>query len=135
MKMLSKKSVRWTATAAYALVLLYLSVMSTGRESPFPYFDLLAHFAMYFGMAVFLSWSLKASFSLTSRGVIVLAFVMATLYGFMNETIQIFIPTRDFEYADLIANAAGAMTGATLMVMFRERLGEDEGEDEMEDAL
>ncbi len=133
MKMISKKSVRWTATAAYALVLLYLSVVNTGGESPFPYFDLLAHFIMYFGMAVFLSWSLKASVSLASRGVIALAFIMATLYGFMNETIQIFIPTRDFEYTDLIANAAGAITGATLMVFFRERL--DEGEDEMEDAL
>ena len=133
MKMTFKKSVRWTATAAYAIVLLYLSIMSTGGNSPFPYFDLLVHFIMYFGLAVFLSWSLKASVSLTSRGVIALAFIMATLYGFMNETIQIFIPTRDFEYSDLIANAAGAITGAILMVFFREQL--DQGEDEMEDAL
>lgn len=133
MKAIQKKAVRWTATAAYALVVLYLSVMSTGRESPFPYFDLVVHFVMYFGLAVFLSWSLRASISMTSRGVIAIAFATATLYGFMNETIQIFIPTRNFEYSDLIANAAGAIAGATLMVLACERL--DEGGDETEDAL
>lgn len=133
MKLMSRKSVRWTATATYALVILYLSVMSTGEQPPFPYFDIVVHFVMYFGLAVFLSWSLRASVTLTSRGVIALSFILATLYGFMNETIQVFMPTRDFEFADLIANAAGAITGSILMVLVRERL--DEGGDEMEDAL
>jgi len=133
MNAMQKKVVRWTATAAYALVVLYLSVMSTGRESPFPYFDLLVHFLMYFGLAVFLSWSLRASISMTARGIIAVSFAMATLYGFMNETIQIFIPSRDFEYSDLIANAAGAIAGSALMVFASERLGA--GGDETEDAL
>jgi VanZ family protein len=133
MKTVSTKFVRWIATASYALVVLYLSVMSTGGKSLFPYFDLIAHFVMYFGLAVFLAWSLRASISMTRRGVIATAFILATVYGFMNETIQLFVPTRDFEYADLIANAAGAIAGATLLVFASERL--DDEEDEMEDAL
>lgn len=133
MKIMSKRSVRWTATAAYALVIFYLSVMSTGGQPPFPHFDVLAHFMMYFGLAVFLSWSLKASVLMTSRGVILLAFIMATFYGLMNEIIQIYIPERGFEYKDLLANAAGAIAGATIMVRFRNRL-KDSG-DGMKDAL
>lgn len=110
------KSIRWALTGAYALVILYLSTSSMGGEPPFPYFDKLVHFVLYGCLGFLSAWSLGATWRLSWKGVAIIAFLLSTAYGGINEIVQMFIPARSMELLDALANAAGALVGATLAV-------------------
>lgn len=51
-----------------------------------------------------------------------LSLLIASTYGFILEYFQTFIPQRAFDYADLTANASGAIFGIAFFVYFQARI-------------
>jgi len=56
------------------------------------------------------------------RAIVVEAFVLAALYGVVDEFHQSFVPGRDASMGDVVADALGALTGAWLVERNRHRL-------------
>jgi VanZ family protein len=52
---------------------------------------------------------------------LLIAFVVAALYGAVDETHQSYVPGRDSSWGDLVADAAGAVLGATLATAYDRR--------------
>lgn len=95
----------WAATAAYALLLLVMSVIPIRAEAP-RHADKLVHFCEY----LLLAWLLLRSFR-AERPSRLRAWLWATAYGALIELIQAFLPWRSAELADALANAIGAGLG------------------------
>lgn len=108
----SAKVKRWTVTAIYALCILYVSTREMGDVPSIPYIDKAVHFVMYAILAILCAWSLRAYLHYSWRRILGISFLMTTLYGFLTEFIQMFVPTRDAELLDLVSNMAGALAGA-----------------------
>jgi len=108
----SFKLSRWIVTAAYAAAVMYISVKRIGGEPPFPHFDKLVHFVMYGGLGFLFAWCMGTGGALTRTGIVVLSFALATAYGMVAEFVQLFVPTRTMEVADMAVNAVGALAGA-----------------------
>lgn len=91
-----------------------------------PHLDKLVHVLMFAGLSFL--WYLHVrvrhllmqkikTFTLTS-----LFFVAATMFGLVMEFIQRdFIPHRSFDWYDVVADAAGAMAGALLAGLIKEK--------------
>ncbi len=107
----SAKVKRWTVTAIYALCILYVSTRDMGSIPSIPYIDKVVHFVMYAILAILCAWSLRAYLHYSWKRVLGTSFFLTMLYGFLTEFLQMFIPTRDAQLFDLVANAAGALAG------------------------
>ncbi len=110
------KLLRFVLTLAYAGVILYLSTMPSTGETPFPHFDKAAHLVVYAGFGALLAWVLRLTILRGRRGILIAAAGIATLYGVAMEGVQMLLPHRTPETADLIVNAIGAFGGAALLV-------------------
>ena len=106
------KYLRWLITAAYALVISYLSITPQSGLPSFSYMDKLLHFVAYAGLGFLCVWALSFSITASWRSIIFVAVCIATLYGILNEIVQMYIPTRSTEFLDALANGAGAVVGA-----------------------
>ncbi len=122
----SFKPSRWIVTAAYAAVVMYISVKRIGGEPPFPHFDKLVHFVMYGGLGFLFAWCLGTGAALTRTGIVVISFALATAYGVVAEVVQHFVPTRSMELADMVVNAAGALAGAATALRLTRRVEAEE---------
>ncbi len=96
----------WLSVALWMGFIFYMS-SRTGISvwSPMTY---VAHFGEYVILALLLCAALSVSTSLDRRQVIVLAFVLASLYGASDEFHQSFVPTRDMSALDWLTDTAGA---------------------------
>lgn len=117
------KYLRWIITAAYALVISYLSITPQTGLPSFSYMDKLLHFVAYSGLGFLCAWALSFSITTSWRSIIFVAACIATLYGILNEIVQMYIPTRSTEFYDAVANGAGAIVGA-FFAMYISRLYE-----------
>ena len=100
------------ATGLYCVMIFYLSSQpDPPRPSfSFPGIDKLAHGALYAGLAALLLIGIRRSNKGVSfRVQFYVPTLFTVLYGLMNECYQRFVPYRDFELADLAANALGAL--------------------------
>jgi VanZ family protein len=106
---------RWTVSILYTAAITMASL--TPRVEGLPsllYLDKIAHFFAYGVYVLVLAWALKAR---TRPLVWIVAIaVFCSLYGVMMEFCQKLIApdSRSFSIADMIANAAGAITCAPL---------------------
>ena len=85
--------------------------------------DKLIHFTMFSVMSFLGGVKFNSSNnprSVTSNSV--LSFLVACTYGFFLEYFQTFIPQRSFDYADLTANAGGAIFGIVIFVYFQSKI-------------
>jgi len=82
--------------------------------------DKLAHGTVYAVLALLLAWGLARAFPGWSRArVLAVAFLLPLAYGVSDEFHQHFVPGRDVEVLDVVADA----TGALLVVAFLGWLG------------
>lgn len=98
--------------AAYCSAIFYLS----SQEAPelpqlgISRIDLAAHMVLYGGLAALVSLGIRRSEwapRFTLQFLVPVAF--ATLYGISDEIHQWFVPTRQFDIFDMLANGAGAL--------------------------
>ncbi len=101
-----------------ALVLLYGAVLFYLMASPRPVEDLpdipgitqVGHFVLLAGMAGVVTLGMARSDRGTDRRLLyLLPLAGATLYGLFLEWVQLFVPGRSFEWADVLFNFLGAL--------------------------
>ena len=89
-------------------------------EFSFEYFDKVVHFAL-FGMLAFL-WSFyffKRQPGLSKAAIIIWVILCAILLGICMEFVQFyFVPFRDFDPWDIVANSLGAIVTAMVFVRY-----------------
>ena len=105
---------------AYAVLIFFLSSISDPSPGFIPHFfmaDKLIHLIEY----TLLGFLLFRAFGewLPPRKKLILSFALASFYGFTDELHQYFVPLRDAEFMDLLADSAGALLGAYVALMIR----------------
>ncbi len=112
---------RYAPAIGWAILIFVLSVLP-GRKLPkvglnWIEFDKVAHFGVYFLLAVAIGWSLKRG-RILKAGQVVWIILICTGYGVLLEVFQhSFLSDRYFELPDMVANAAGSILGG-LFVYF-----------------
>ena len=105
----------WAPPVLYAAAIFLFSGMSAPPSAPGELSDKHQHGLAYAGLAVVLVRALAGG---TCRGVsarvCLLAAALAAIYGATDELHQGFVPGRDPDALDLVADAAGAAAGAAL---------------------
>jgi VanZ family protein len=78
-------------------------------NSPFTHFDKLVHMGVYGILYLLLYWNLTyAPKSLWGRHPVFFSLLLTILYGLSDEIHQIYIPMRTADFADFLADSAGA---------------------------
>lgn len=98
-------------TAAYCGAIFWLSSgpIPIEVDMPIASSDKLAHFVVYGGLAAIVSVGLRRSNERVSTRVqFLMPLVFASLYGVSDEIHQAFVPSREFDLFDMIADALGA---------------------------
>lgn len=87
---------------------------------PIPFFDKFVHAVEYGVLSFLLARGFKNSNpELTRSQLILLAWLLATLYGATDELHQHFVVTRSASYADLFFDCIGAFAGS---IIYKKRL-------------
>jgi VanZ family protein len=103
----------WPAVISLSLLILILSVapLDPSRQVNIIFFDKIIHAFSY----CLLSFITVNTFSKNNlRRPRLSGFLYAFLLGFAIEMIQVCIPYRDFEFADITANFLGSLLGSLL---------------------
>lgn len=96
-------------TLAYMGLLYYLSSLPQGRLGPVSLLpDKLLHALGYAALALLLYLSLRRTLGLSRRIAAVGSWLIALVYGVVDEYRQSFVPGRDPSALDLLADALGA---------------------------
>lgn len=92
------------ATAVLAILIFILSIQeSAGPVISFPFIDKFLHMIAYFSLCLLACKSFEKR-----ENFFKLAFIFAFSYGIAMESFQLFMPLRNFEILDIIANGFGA---------------------------
>jgi VanZ family protein len=107
----------WMLPVAWGAVILFLSLLPGGRGPSIlfgiPHFDKVGHFIMY-GIWAFLIFRPLFTQTDCKRKSFWLSFLIISAIGIALEFGQDTITQgRSFEYADMLANAAGAFVGSS----------------------
>ena len=113
----------WVPTIGYCLLIFVLSSLSKGVHIPSPFgFDKAVHFIEYGILGFLLARSILGfQSSLSSKLLVGLAVVLATVYGISDEVHQAFVPGRNASHWDVVADGLGGVIGAVLFVRIRGR--------------
>jgi VanZ family protein len=104
---------RWLVVAAYLSVIFFLSALSTLPELPGAPSDKLQHATAYAVMSALVVWALvRGDWRLVTFRSVVAATLFCTLYGWTDELHQLFVPGRNYDVRDVLANATGAFLAA-----------------------
>lgn len=84
-----------------------------GFFTSLPYFDKLAHGGLFLVYAFLLrGFFSKYFFShFSSSKIFLITLLIALTYGILIECIQLFVPHRNFEFSDILADFIGTITG------------------------
>ncbi|MGC4113472.1 MAG: VanZ family protein [Myxococcales bacterium] len=118
---LSRLARYWLPLAAYAGTIFVLSAMSRPPipSVNLPYFDKVLHFGEYAGLGLLLCRALTmGDRGLAPRSAFAAAALLCALYGVSDEVHQMFVPQREADALDLLADVAGAASGAGLYALF-----------------
>lgn len=93
-----------------------LSALGGIGHSDIPHRDKLAHLVLYSGLAWLLSWVFTlVGWKLAVRTTV---FLVVVGYGALDEWLQSFIPSRSMDFADWLADVAGACLGMILFELW-----------------
>lgn len=114
---------RWLPAISWGLIILALSLMpgGTGGFTFFgiPHFDKVGHFGMYAGWTFFILFGLQGYSGISGREKIMLSLAIGVGLGILLEFGQKWMHQgRSFERWDMVANAAGALTGTIVARLF-----------------
>lgn len=106
---------RWGAVAAYMLTIFGLSSQS-GVSLPSMVSDKVAHAGLYAGLSSLIAWALTdGDWRRMTLVTVALATVSTVVYGWTDEFHQLFVPSRQYEWLDLAADATGALVAASVL--------------------
>jgi VanZ family protein len=103
---------------AFEFYLSSLSVLPKTRLLTIPGGDKIAHGGYFFGMASCAVRAARFGTGWSRRRTLLTIVLAAALYGCVDEFHQSFVPMRDVEAADVVADTRGALLAA----LFAERL-------------
>jgi len=111
----------WLPLIAYCLAIYIQSDHPSPERLPtFAFSDKVLHFAAY-GLLGILFFRAYATLSLKDRRnmLILMSIASATLYGISDEIHQIFVPFRQADILDAVANAIGSICGVTIFYYWK----------------
>ncbi|MGB3619559.1 MAG: VanZ family protein [Catalinimonas sp.] len=110
-----------TFSLLWALLLLFLTLTPARNMPAFPTweafaFDKSAHLFVYAVLVLLtvVGFKKQHAYIRFRLRAVPYALLIAFVYGLVLEVIQSFIPSRHFEWYDLLANTAGCLLGALL---------------------
>ena len=103
----------WAPVALYMMFIFWLSSISSPPELPGGVSDKTAHVLLYSGLGALLVRARAGGWRRpVTLGIAAAAIVVATLYGISDEIHQYFVPLRQVEVRDILADAIGASLAA-----------------------
>lgn len=117
---------KWSQHASRVVLLVYLTALITGTHLPHPEDlisvqnnDKLLHFGAYFGLAFLIATRLQTLRTVTWHALLAI-WCLAALTGIVDELTQM-LPgiNRHCEFADWLADVAGAMCGLLIWLGLR----------------
>ena len=109
------KIVGWGPAALWAAVLFLLSAWESPGISLHSGADKLAHGGAYVILGLSLAWGRMRT---ASEVPVVLLMLGGVGYGALNEWYQMFVPGREVDFLDGLANAVGVLAGYGLFTRF-----------------
>jgi VanZ family protein len=111
-----RRIVPWLPAAAYMLLIWALSsIAGQFNFSHVPFQDKGVHFVEYGTLAVLLSHAIRGTWrELRPISTFALAVVLTTLWGITDEIHQAYVPGRNADVEDVLADALGATLAAGL---------------------
>ena len=109
----TRRLLLWAPVALYMMLIFWLSSISTPPDLPSGVSDKGAHLLLYAGLGALLvrahagGWRRRVTL-----GIAATAIAVATLYGISDEVHQYFVPPREVELRDILADAIGASLSA-----------------------
>jgi len=120
---MKRAAVAFLPALAYAGVIFYLSA----QPNPLPFLprsilaqDKILHLVEYGGLATLLTWGLR-SLRVAPRRAFLIALLVASGYGASDEIHQYFVPNRECDVYDWMADTAGAALGAGVSLLVLRR--------------
>ena len=110
------------------VVFIALLTLVPGKALPqidwnFLSFDKFIHFSIFSIMSFLGGVSFKNSLGSTRIIIrVLISLLIAISYGAILEYMQSFIPDREFDYADLVANIGGSAAGTVLLLYYNTRI-------------
>ncbi len=110
---------RWLPFILYAALIFYVSSQKL-PELPTPfqidYIDLIAHFLEY-ALFAYLCWRAFSTIktNVLQKHLLFVILVLSILYGFSDELHQYYVPGRQMDVFDFIADSAGAIAVVSLL--------------------
>ena len=98
----------------YVLIITYLSLTPIEHKGPVVIWDKAAHFTAYLLLAMFVK---KVHIRFSYLTCVIACFS----YSFVIECLQYFIPNRQFEPLDMLANLLGAILGVVIYYLIIEK--------------
>jgi VanZ family protein len=106
----------WLPLAAYMAVIFAISSIPNPPDLPSAVGDKGGHALLYFGLGALFVRALAGGWSRgCTTGVAVAAVFYSTLYGITDEIHQAFVPPRQAEVFDVVADGLGAAAAAVLL--------------------
>lgn len=107
----------------YVPLVLYWIILFTATSLPaanvpsFAVSDKIKHLSAFFGLSVLLSLTLlyQDKVSLFKKYFLVVALIICSIYGLLDEIHQSFVPGRNSEFLDWVADSLGAAAGVLLV--------------------
>ncbi|MBI5343883.1 MAG: VanZ family protein [Deltaproteobacteria bacterium] len=121
--------VSYAVLIIYAVVILFFSTAGIPEGMPEVWqIDKAYHFGAYAIMGWLTAMALRRPilekpFSMPGGKVVGLSFAVTFLFGAVIEVFQHYIPGRNAEMLDAVANGAGGLVGALIYVKLRRRKG------------
>ena len=109
----------WLPVLVYCLILFIQSSFPATEHIPeFDFSDKLLHAVVYAVLGMLLYRALHAMHKRPSTAsLVVLSILMTALYGASDEIHQYFVPSRNAEFLDFAADAAGGIIGVMVAVV------------------
>lgn len=106
----------WAPVALYMMLIFWLSSISQPPDLPRGVSDKSAHVLLYSGLGALLVRARAGGWRRpVTLGIATAAVVVATLYGISDEIHQHFVPRRQVEARDILADALGASLAAGVL--------------------
>ncbi len=107
----------------YVPLIIYWILLFTATSLPaahVPSFDVsdkIKHFSAFFGLSVLLSLTLlyQSKVQLFKNYFLAVALIISSLYGLLDEVHQSFVPGRNSEFLDWVADSLGAAAGVLIV--------------------
>lgn len=117
-----KKALYFLPTALYYALIFFLSSRSYQIEVHTPFFDKAVHILEFAVLGLLLSFGFFKSLQSSLKAKSLLAFCCGLLLGLLDEAHQSFVPLRQFEILDLVADGTGILIGLLAYLILARKL-------------